>query len=271
MPHPAPISRSCAWNVERTHDFFGDLFRRAGLSAHAYRGVALSRRIPACLRFLRVKDLDSARLKLESRPDLVSATLSVVLLGVTEFFRDHSVFDQLQASMVPHLHRLGQPPRVWSAACSDGRELYTVAVLLNEAGLLTGSHLLGTDCREEAILTAWQGNFPVAVLDKVETSWRGHFVAHRDEIRPRDELRRVTRWKQADLLQGVEPGPWDLILWRNMAIYLDPASARNVWDGLIRQLSPGGYLVTGKADYPPRNRNLEKIGPCIFRKMDSLA
>jgi len=69
--------------TESVDAFFHELFKRVGLSVEAYRSSALNRRIPACLRFLRVKDLDAARLKLEASPELATATASVVLLGVT--------------------------------------------------------------------------------------------------------------------------------------------------------------------------------------------
>jgi chemotaxis protein methyltransferase CheR len=248
------------------HGFFLDLFERAGISASAYRSSALSRRTAACLRFLRANDLEGARRKLEQQPELAAAAVNIILLGVTEFCRDPLVFKHLGEEIATTWQLLDHPPRVWSAACSDGRELLTAGILLSEAGLLAGAELLGTDCRPEAIDFARAARYPSTTLDKVEASWRNHFVHSEDGVSPHDALRRVMRWKRADVLKSAEPGPWNLILWRNMAIYLEPSAATPVWHNLFAALAPGGYLVTGKADNPPPCLPLRKVAPCIFRK-----
>jgi chemotaxis protein methyltransferase CheR/two-component system CheB/CheR fusion protein len=80
-------------------------------------------------------------------------------------------------------------------------------------------------------------------------------------------LRRATRWKVANLFDGPERGPWHLILWRNMAIYLEPAVAEDVWRRLCAELVPGGFLVAGKADYAPHGLPLVRVGNCLYRKL----
>lgn len=264
---PACVLRPAVPAVEGAEEFFQKLFAAAGLPVQAYRSSALNRRVPACLRFLRARDLNAAWRKLEAQPELIAPTVGVVLLGVTEFCRDRMVFDQLRQVANGPLADLRRPLRVWSAACSDGHELYSVAILLNEAGLLVGSELLGTDCRSEAIRRAEAGEFTPEALGKLDDDWRcRHFVASGRGWRATEWLGRSIRWRQADLLRRAEAGPWDMILWRNMAIYLDPAAASRVWAALTTELAPGGFLVTGKADHPPRFPGLRKVGPCIYRK-----
>lgn len=265
-----PVSQAAAPMTAETEDFFRKLFAAVGLPAQAYRSSALNRRVPACLRFLRARDLKAAWQKLDANPELVAPTVGVVLLGVTEFCRDRVVFDQLRQLAAGPLASLKRPLRVWSAACSDGHELYSVAILLNEAGLLAGSDLLGTDCRREAIRRAAAGEFTPEALSKLDDAWRQrHFVANGNGWRVTDWLGQSIRWKQADLLRRAEAGPWDLILWRNMAIYLDPAAAECVWMAIVGEMAPGGFLVTGKADHPPRLPELEKIAPCVYRRHSS--
>jgi chemotaxis methyl-accepting protein methylase len=231
-----------------------------------YRSSSLVRRLPACLRFLQVADLGSARGKLERLPHLCEEVLDVVLLGVTEFCRDAGVFGVLRSRVVRKLAGLGRPLRVWSAACSDGRELLSMAVLLREAGALEGAHLLGTDFRREAIAQAEAGVYAEGLFEKVR-AWCGEFfVREAGMISPREELRRALRWKRADLLQAVEPGPWDVVLWRNMAIYLEREAGERLWGDLVGTMRPGGYLVTGKADNPPPWLPLEKVSACIYQK-----
>ena len=64
-------------------------------------------------------------------------------------------------------------------------------------------------------------------------------------------LRRRTRWVQADATRRVLAGPWDVILCRNLAIYLTPSASAALFTRLAAALVPGGHLVVGKAERPP--------------------
>jgi chemotaxis methyl-accepting protein methylase len=121
------------------------------LDAGCYRHQPLERRLPACLRMLRVPSAPAARRLLDRRPELLPAAMSALLIGVTEFFRDAEVFDAVREEALPKLAARRGPVRVWSAACASGDELYSLAILLAEAGLLARCFLLGTDCRADAI------------------------------------------------------------------------------------------------------------------------
>ena len=86
--------------------------------------------------------------------------------------------------------------------------------------------------------------------------------------RPRvvSSLRRRTRWKTGNLLAGVEAGPWDVILWRNSAMYLEQPASDAIFGRLADSLAPGGYLVVGKAERPPGGVGLADAGRCVFVK-----
>lgn len=249
-------------------DFFRWLLDEAGLNAQAYRSHSLVRRATALLRFLRVSSLAEARRRLQQEPHLVPAAVGIALLGVTEFFRDSAVFRQLEQEVLPAVLSRWPRPRVWSAACSDGQELYSIAMLLASQGRLGGSELVGTDCREDAIRQARGGIFDAVSVEKMEERWRERFFVvgqTRAVIDP--ALRAHLRWRVSDLLAQVEPGPWHLILWRNMAIYLEPEISERIWKRLCDQLAPGGVIVGGKADHPPKWLPLRRRAACIFQKV----
>ena len=84
--------------------------------------------------------------------------------------------------------------------------------------------------------------------------------------RPVESLRRQVQWKVADLLAGVEHGPWDIILWRNAAMYLKPRAAEAIWRRLAAVLAPGGLLIAGKAERPPQDAGLTHVARCIYRR-----
>ncbi|MGA2034173.1 MAG: protein-glutamate O-methyltransferase CheR [Thermoguttaceae bacterium] len=251
---------------ERLDEFIAWVLGRAGLDATAYRTQSLHRRLPACLRTLNVPEPRAAGELVERKPHLVATVISSLLIGATEFFREPGVFDCLGTQVLPALANCNRRLRIWSAACSSGAELYSMAILLREAGLLETSYLLGTDCRGDAIDRAKLGFYDATMLKLVPAATRDkYFEPVGPHWRPVEALRRQVHWKAADLLAGVEDGPWDIIFWRNAAIYLKPCRAETIWRQLASVLAPGGVLIAGKAERPPADAGLTHAARCVYR------
>jgi chemotaxis protein methyltransferase CheR len=261
---PLPAAKPVvAHPSEPPGQFISWAFERAGLAVESYRGEPLRRRLSACLRALHAHTEAQARRILEQRPDLLPAAISALLIGVTEFFRD---FETLRTEVVPELALRSRPLRVLSAGCSNGAELYSVAILLAQAGLLEDSFLLGSDCRQDAIEQAQAALYNSNDLRKIDPSdHRRYFEKAGNLWRPIEPLRRHVHWEVADLGRRIEEGPWDIILWRNMAIYLEAEAAASVWRDLASVLAPDGILVVGKAEQPPVELSLIYVRRCIYR------
>jgi len=146
-----------------------------------------------------------------------------------------------------------------------------MAILLAEVGLLPLSILLGTDCRSEAVVQACAGLYSAAAVGPLPPGIRrkyfvptgGAGTGFWQLIEP---LRRQTRWAVADLAKGIAEGPWDVVLWRNLAIYLNPEAVENLWNRVAEALAPGGFLIVGKAERPPAGLGLVPVCRCIYRK-----
>ena len=251
---------------EAAKPFVAWLFRLAGLSAGHYRPETLRRRLPACLRVLRADSAEHARNILERSPGLVPAAVSALLVGVTSFFRDHEPFEQIRA-LLPDLVDGRRGPNVWSAGCSDGAELYSVAMLVAEAGLLGEAYLLGTDCRPDALRTARAGRYDTAAIRGIPDGLRRRYCEFRDgawEVDP--ALRRAVRWRVGDVLTTPDPGGWDAILFRNTAMYMRPEATYPLWIRFEQALRPGGLLMLGKAERPTGAGRLTCAGRCLFRR-----
>ena len=172
----AAIAAAAPAPEERLDEFIAWVLGRAGLDASAYRARPLQRRLPACLRALKVHSTRDARERLERQPQLIATIVSSLLIGVTEFFREPDVFDSLRTEIVPALAGRKGPLRIWSAACSTGAELYSMAILLAQSGLLERSFLLGTDCRGDAIEHAETGLYDATALKLVSPATQdAHF------------------------------------------------------------------------------------------------
>jgi chemotaxis methyl-accepting protein methylase len=257
-------------NDERSRterDFLQWAFQEAGLNANCYRPETLHRRVPACLRELRVTSLVDARRVIEQDRGKLAKAVGSLVIGVTSFFRDEHVFNDLRAHVLPTFPRPPLRSRVWSVGCSDGEELYSVAILLAEADLLESAELLGTDCRGHAIAHAREAVYQPAALRSVSPrQWDRYFLPEATHVRVAPQLRSAARWRVADATQICEPGAWDMILCRNMAMYLRSNVAAALWRRLEHALRPGGFLVLGKAERPTGTRQLAAVAPCIYRK-----
>src|SRR5207248_3494196 len=172
---------------------------------------------------------------------------------------DSAIFEALQQSVLPSLCTRQPGPRVWSVGCSDGAELYSLAMLLSDAARLESSYLLGTDVRPDAILRALSGCYEADSVKAVPAPFRRRYfqldrLSGRYQLTP--ELVQRVHWRTADMLKSIEPGPWDVILCRNVAMYLKPQVLAALWSRLAEALAPGGILVLGKAERPTGARHL---------------
>src|SRR5262245_11751858 len=218
-PDPLPADSSDQPDLPAEHaEFLGWLFARAGLEVGLYRTETLERRLPACLRALHVNTPVQARRLLEQEPEFLSRAIGAMLVGVTSFFRDPPVFEFLERDVLPALGGLRRGLYAWSVGCSNGAEIYSLAILLAELNLLDHSYLLGSDCRAEGIERAREGCFDSLELRNVpQDLLRRHFERHETRWRISSRIRSSVRWRVADILKSREPGVWDLIFFRNTA------------------------------------------------------
>ncbi|QJE98162.1 CheR family methyltransferase [Luteolibacter luteus] len=237
-----------------------------GLPLGEYRLAPMLRRVPACLRALRVGSASEAVALLAQRQELILRALETLLIGTTEFFRDPQVFDLLQQEVIPGMLQRKAHPRVWSAACSEGAELYSVAMTFALFGALQEGQFFGSDCRAEAVEHARRGIFARPRSGGLRQPQSGLFtISGEESIQVSPEIRRAISWQTADVLADDPGGPWDMILCRNLAIYLSPEASARLWQRLAGALAPGGILVVGKAE-KPAVPGLRKIHPFIYCK-----
>jgi chemotaxis protein methyltransferase CheR len=240
---------------------------RAGLNPAAYRAAPLRRRVGACLRAIRAESEGAACARVDRDEAAHGAALNSLLIGVSSFFRDAEVWDALRTSVIPGLVRQRSDTiRVLSVGCSLGAELHSVAMLLAEAGALHRAELVGVDCRPRAVATASAAVFDEDLLSGVTPDLRARYVEPAVTAwRIIELLRRQATWKVMDATRDLPEGPWDLVLCRNLLMYLRSCVADTMYRRMVASLAPGGSLVLGKAERPPASLHLTPVGRCIHR------
>jgi len=186
-----------------------------------------------------------------------------VTVGESYFFRDQNQIAWLRDIWLPQIieQRRKQGDRslrIWSAGCSNGQELYTLAMLLAEALPDLDAwniHLLGTDINADALSNALTGHYsswsfratPDAVRDR-------YFSGQHNGYTINDDLRHMACFTYLNLADDEFPSmlsqtnTMDLILCRNVFIYFDKAVVDRVMQRFSRCLLPGGVLMLGASD-----------------------
>jgi len=239
---------------------------RAGLDAGAYRAAPLRRRVAACLRAVSASSETAALAQLEQDDTLHSTALNTLLIGVSSFFRDADVFTALRTRVVPTLAARPGTLRVISLGCSFGAEVYSLAMLLAEAGLLARAEVVGLDCRADAITAARSGLVDERTLAGLPPELRTRYLERTATgWRLTDTLRARITWAVDDITQRVAEGPWDLVLCRNVLMYLRSDVAATLCRRIVAALAVGGVVVLGKAERPAASFRLRTLAHCVHQ------
>jgi chemotaxis protein methyltransferase CheR len=181
----------------------------------------------------------------------------------TLFFRDQSPFELLRRRILPELiaRKTGNPaaaspPRlaIWSAGCSTGQELYSIAMVLREClpnPARFAIRLLGTDISDSALAGARAGEFSAFAVERgLPPELRDRYFRRSGETwGVREDIRRMCDFRKHNLMDSfMGLGRFDIVFCRNVAIYFQPAAKARLFDKLAGALEPTGYLLIGASE-----------------------
>ncbi|HEX3084140.1 MAG TPA: CheR family methyltransferase [Pyrinomonadaceae bacterium] len=253
---------------EKVEDPLRDLLtfvsQNVNMDFRNYKPSTLLRRISRRMAIVHAQNLrdydDYVRAHLEEVTELVKG----FLINVTGFFRDREAFDFLKDFVVPDLLERGRENgrilRAWSAGCSTGEEAYSIAILLAE---VLGSEIsdwniriFATDLDEEAVGFARRGFYPTKLLDDLPADLIERYFEKIDHgQRVSKSIRQMVIFGNQDLTRGVPFPRMDLVVCRNLLIYLKPELQRDILDLFAYSLhQTHGYLFLGKAETAPPSK-----------------
>ena len=198
-----------------------------------------------------------ARAKAETDGAIKRQIIGGITTNETLFFRDTAPFDLLRFKLIPQMVDRRKdsggnaPIRIWSAACSTGQEIYSVAMVLKEVlgdPYRYGVRLLGTDVSDEAVAKASKGIFtPVEISRGLPDTLRSkYFRQVSGGWQISDELRALVSFKKRNLMADFgELGRFDVIFCRNVAIYFNERDKTALFERLGRALERNGVLLVG--------------------------
>ena len=259
-PQAAVAERKAVVAEQLLHDVLLQLRTGTGHDFKHYKRATVLRRIERRMQFTAQPDLRAYYHYLQSHPEETKALLGDMLIGVTNFFRDREAFEALERDIVPQLVRVSNSAapepeeiRVWSAGCSTGEEVYSLAMLLNDQ-LQHNAHaasmqLFATDIDERAISVGRAGLYPLAISTDVSPPrLRQYFTEEQQRYRIRKEIREKVLFAKHSLLLDPPFSHMDLIVCRNLLIYLDREVQREILQMFHFALRPGGFLFLGSSE-----------------------
>ena len=224
-----------------------------------YKRATVLRRLERRMQVTAQNNLPDYYTYLQAHPKEIKALLGDLLIGVTNFFRDREAFEALERDIIPQLIKpegsctLRDEVRVWSAGCSTGEEAYTLAMLLSDQLQVDKSsaklQVFATDIDERAIAKGRSGTYLEAIVTDVPPQrLRQYFVKDAPHYRIRKELRESVLFAQHSLLADPPFSQIDLVVCRNLLIYLDREVQREILQMFHFALKPGGYLFLGTSE-----------------------
>jgi two-component system, chemotaxis family, CheB/CheR fusion protein len=227
-----------------------------GLDFRGYKRTSLKRRITLRMEAVGVEDFGAYQSHLEVHPGEFEDLLNTVLINVTSFFRDPEAWEVLKTEVVPQIVAEAgseRAIRIWSVGCASGEEPYSIAMLFAEAlgvrDCCDRVKIYATDLDEEALRAARQATYsardvecvPPDLLGKYFDRTNHHYVFSRD-------LRKCVIFGRHNVVRDAPISRIDLLVCRNLLIYLEAETQDVVLPRLHYALAPDGFLFLGKAE-----------------------
>jgi chemotaxis protein methyltransferase CheR len=235
------------------------LAKKSGLALDAQKTYLVESRLKPIMQKAGLPDLAAVVKAIQCGNDigLMREVVEAMTTNETFFFRDRTPFEKFKQIMLPQLieaRRAERRLRIWCAAASTGQEPYSLAMILDEEiSKLSGwvVEIVATDLSRSVLATAQEGLYsqfevqrglPIAHLLR-------YFKREGDKWRISEHLRSRIRFEEFNLLSDYrELGCFDVIFCRNVLIYFDLATKKDVLDRMAGAILPDGYFVMGSAE-----------------------
>jgi chemotaxis protein methyltransferase CheR len=237
----------------------GLLEARTGQQLTMNRRWRLETALSSLMRERRIASIDEliTILVMGKEPNLAGRVVEALLNNETYFFRDRAPFDLIARAALPQLqqrHASSKRIKIWSAGCSTGQEVYSLAMLFAEEPLKWAGwtiDILGTDVSDAVVSRARSGTYSQFEVQRglgiaQMIKW---FEETPDGWRAVEGLRKTVRFQVHNLLEAPpHPGDFDIVLCRNVLLYLNAETREKAFERLASAMAPGGWLMLGAGE-----------------------
>jgi chemotaxis protein methyltransferase CheR len=268
-----------AIGYEEMEMLLNDLFIGYGYDFTEYSKASMQRRVQRLFTIDKFTGFAEFRQRLQQDPEYFRHFVEEITVNVTEMLRDPSFYRTLRSTVIPILATYPFI-RIWHAGCSTGEEVYSMAILLKEAGILHKSLLYGTDINPLVIDKARKGIFPVGQMQKYSENYiqsgglrdfSSYYTANYQLAKFDSALSAKMIFSTHNLAADFSFNEFQLILCRNVLIYFEKGLQAKVFKLFDYSLENFGYLALGSKEslrFSPIAGHYKQVGKeKIWRKV----
>lgn len=241
---------------EDVTSLINSIYTTYGYDFADYSEASFKRRINRIMIANKVSDFFELQHRVVNNELFFNYFLEEVTVNVTEMFRDVGFYKTLRKEILPQLSSY-PTIRIWHAGCSTGEEVYSMAILLKEAGLLDRSLLYATDINQKVLEHAASGKYSIELLKGFTTSYiasgglndfSNYYTAKYGKVLFDEELRKKMVFSVHNLVTDQSFNEFNLILCRNVMIYFNRILQNRVLKLFTNSLAPFGFLALGSKE-----------------------
>lgn len=230
-----------------------DLLEWYGYDFTDYSRASLKRRLNRILVVYKMPSFAELRYRLQNDKNFLQQFVEEITVNVTEMFRDPLFYKAVKTDILPTLATYPLI-RIWHTGCSTGEEVYSMAILLEEAGLLHKSLLYATDLNPTVLEKAHKGIFPLANMKLYSENYiscggtkefSSYYTAHYDRAVFHERLKSKIIFSTHNLVSDRSFNEFQMIFCRNVLIYFDKDLQDKVFNLFDDSLETLGYLALG--------------------------
>jgi chemotaxis protein methyltransferase CheR len=251
-----PVGETIELEDSQVEIIISDLMDSYGYDFANYSRASLKRRIIRLIAMDRFVSFAEFRFKLKSDPDYLARFIEEITVNVTEMFRDPSFYATLRKKVLPDL--ASKPIiRIWHAGCATGEEVYSMAIILHEANLLSRSLLYATDINPSVLERVREGIYPLSQMKQYSENYINsggkedfskYYSAHYNSVKFDEFLSKRIVLSTHNLVSDRSFNEFQLILCRNVMIYFDKPLQDRTIKLFHESLESLGYLALGSKE-----------------------
>jgi len=248
-------------NKEEVQSFLNELSIVYGYDYTEYQIDSIMRRINVTMIKEGIRNFNLFKDMVLSNEKIFNNLFLDFSINTTEFFRDSDVFALIKTKILPYLNSYNHI-KIWCAGCSIGKEVYSLAIMLEEAGMLGKTQIYATDINPYVIEEAKNGMYSTTTLDKDISNYRNalgeksfiqYFDINKMYIKVKPKLMKNILFFHHSLLSNGTLNEFNLILCRNVFIYFNDSLQEKILKNFYNSLDNNGFLVLGKSEGIQRN------------------
>ena len=231
-----------------------------GLNLFNYKNAQMERRIVSLMNRNNIFRLDEYYKLLSDSKEKLEEFTNMLTINVTEFFRNNDKFDELENKFIPDLLKKHGSLKIWSAGCSCGAEIYSIAMILDRLNVIDKCTLVASDFDTNILNRAQKGHYSKFELGTIRPEYKKYFNpldTTGDKFQVDSKLISKVKFERRDLLNGTFEKNFNLILCRNVVIYFTEEAKDKLYADFYNSLTAGGVLFIGSTE---RIHNYKDIG-----------